>query len=233
MSKSRLEDTISWKCINHAKGCIHHSWHWTRFSHVLTRMSGYLIVLTWQSFSSRYDSFNPVKIVRMICNRCDLVKVVVVKVGSCKFHTGKFEARSSKSEVGSRTSGSRFSLLSFPPSPPSHITTRLRTWGEEKDDEGEEERGGIKFTFCNWNLLTFKKFDLELQTRASTSSSDFRNWKLNIFSVVPSLHTFSHILQSWRFFSFSFFCFSFLKWCFFLMRQYRISNFELRLRTLK
>ena len=141
-SKSRLEDTISWKCINHAKGCIHHSWHWTRFSHVLTRMSGYLIVLTWQSFSSRHDSFNLVKSVRLICNRCDLVKVVVVKVGSCKLQSSKFEVRSSKFEV--RSLKSNFVVPSLPPLLSSfssvsrlHASPNLRGRGRRRSGGGK------------------------------------------------------------------------------------------------
>ena len=166
----------------------------------------------------------------MIWNRCVLVKDVAVKVGRWKFHMGKIEVRSSKSEVGSRASRSRLSFFSFRPSHRSHIVTRLRTWGEEEDGEEEGERDGIKLTFCNWNLLTFKKFDLELQTSSFDFEFRLRNWKLNICLVVPSFHKFSYMHPNWCFFLFVFLCFLFLD-IFFLKRA--ISYFDLRLRTPK
>ena len=215
MSKSRLEDTISWKCMNHAKGCIHHSWHWTRFSQVLTRMSGNLIVLTWQSFSSRYDSFKLVKIARVNCNRCDLIKDVVVKVGCCKFHIGKFEVLSLKLEVRNFGVSSLPSLLSLH----LHCLTSPRVSeleGRRKTVKGQEERDGIKLTFCNWNLLTFQKFDLEFQT--SSFDFEFRRSKLEVNHLLRrplSPHIFAHPPELTIFFFFFFLFFLFLNGVFF------------------
>ena len=44
--------------------------------------------------------------------------------------------------------------------------------------KGQEERDRIKLTFCNWNLLTFQNFDLELQT--SIFDFEFRRSKLEV-----------------------------------------------------
>ena len=116
-------------------------------------MSGHIIVLTWKSFSSRHDSFNLVKISRVICNRCDLVKDVMEEVGSCKFQSSKFEVRSSKFEVelrGPVSPSSPFLLLSCLTSP-----RVLELEGGGRRRRGVKEGEGIKLTSCYWNLLTF------------------------------------------------------------------------------
>ena len=142
----------------------YHSWGWTRFSHVLTKMSGYIIVLTWKSFSSRHDSFNLVEISRVICNRCDLVKgrsggSWKLQVSHCKVRSSKFEVRSSKFEVRSP----KFEVELRSPVSPSSPFLLLRCLTSprvlELEGGGRRRRGvkegcGVKLTFCYWNLLT-------------------------------------------------------------------------------
>ena len=152
----------------------YHSWCWTRFSQVLTRMSGNLIVLTWQSFSSRYDSFNLVKIARVNCNHCDLVTDVVVKVGCCKFHIGKLEVLSLKFEV--RNFGvpslppllSSISIVSHP-----HASPNLRGGGRRRKDR--RKGMGSNWLFVIGIFLLFRNSISNFKLRASTSSSDVRN----------------------------------------------------------
>ena len=152
----------------------YHSWCWTRFSHVLTRMSGNLIVLTWQSFSFRYDSFNLVKIARVICNRCDLVKDVVEEGGSCKFHIAKFEVLSLKFEVrnfGVPSLPPLLSSISFVSHP--HASSNLRRGGRRTKDR--RKGMGSNWLFVIGVFLLFRISISNFKLRSSTSSSDVRN----------------------------------------------------------
>ena len=130
----------------------------------------------------------------------------VVRSSKLEVRSSKFEVRSSKSEVWSRTSESRLSLLSFPPPPLSHIPARPRTWGRRKTEKGCEGRVWDQIDFLLLESSYFLRNPISsFIFRASTSSTDFRHWKLVTSPV------FSSLSPSWCFFLFVFFSFSVTK----------------------
>ena len=194
-SNSRLEDTINWKCIAHAKGCTHHSWRWTHFSRTDDDK--------WIYHSVTLEKF--------------FVSMRLVQSGHNRSRDlWSLWSRSGRTGRSWKTSG--------PVSPSSPFILPCLTSSRVPELEGERERGGRrrrvwregggrggKVTFCDGFFLTFMKSNLELQT--SSFDFEFRSskWEVGHLSRRPLSPLISAHPSEFD----VFFFFLFFKWSFF------------------